>query len=113
MATSATSIRPAEIDLSLLLEESPTTAHICLDPSPGSSADGPTELNPEGMDIDMADVDVSLFGDEPPSLNGVSTANPFDNMMTTRGNNLSLPSLFDASRTITHGDIQKNSQLLK
>ena len=65
MAASATSTRPAEIDLSLLPEEGPTTAHIGLDPSLRSSADRPIELDLEGMDIDMTDVDVSLFGDKP------------------------------------------------
>jgi hypothetical protein len=74
------STRPAETDLSILPEEGPTTAHIGFDPSLGSSADRPIEL-----DIDISDVDVSLFGDEPPS--DISNANPFDNTTITEGDN--------------------------
>ena len=62
LAASATSTRPAEIDLSLLPEEGPTTAHSGLDPC---FADRSIELDLEGMDIDMTDLDVSLVGDKP------------------------------------------------
>ena len=100
------STRPAEIDLSMLPEECPTTAHIGLDPSLGSSADRPIELDLEEMDFDMADVDASLFGDEPP--NGIPAANPFDNTTTIGGNNPSPPSPLEAfyRTTTTDGDSQ-------
>ena len=106
MAALAASTRSAEIDLSMLPEEGPTTAHIGLDPSLGSSADRPIELDLEGMDIDMTDVDVSLFGDEPP--NDIPTANPFDNTTTTGANDPSQPSLLEAFHraTATDGDSQ-------
>jgi hypothetical protein len=65
MAASATSTRPAEIDLSLLPEEGFTTPHTGLDPSLGSSADRPIEHDLEGMDVDMTDMDASLVGGKP------------------------------------------------
>jgi hypothetical protein len=46
------------------------------------------------MDIDTADVDVSLSGDETP--NSIPTANTFDNTTTTGGNNLPPLSLLQA-----------------
>jgi hypothetical protein len=94
--------RPVEIDLSMLPEEGSTTG---LDPSLGSSADRPIELDLEGMDIDMADVDVSLFGDEP--TNDIRTANPFDNTTTAGGDNPSPPpSLLEAFHRATDGNSQ-------
>jgi hypothetical protein len=58
------------------------------------------------MDIDTADVDVSLSGDEPP--NDIPTANPFDNTTTTGGNNPPLLSLLQAFHraAATDGDSQ-------
>ena len=102
MAALAASTQSAEIDLSMLPEEGPTAGHIGLDPSLGSSADRPIELDLEGMDIDMTDVDVSLFGDEP--SNDIPTANPFDNTTATGGNNPSSPSLLEAFHRATAAD---------
>ena len=70
MAALGASTRPAEVDLPMLSKEGPLTAHICLNPSLGSSADRLIELNLEGMDVDMSDVDVSLFGEttSPPQI---------------------------------------------
>ena len=99
MAVLVASTRPAEIDLSMLSEEGPATAHIGLDPLLGSSADRPIDLDLEKMDIDMSDVDVSLFGDESP--NDIPTANLFDNTTTTGGNNPSQPSLLEAFHRAT------------
>ncbi|KAI0307501.1 hypothetical protein B0F90DRAFT_1619626, partial [Multifurca ochricompacta] len=72
LAASEMANRPVEIDLTMLPEEAPAVAHVSLDPSLGSSADRPIELDLEGMDIDMTnvgvtvDVDVkTLFGDGP------------------------------------------------
>jgi len=91
--------------LTMLPEEGPTTAHGGLDPPLGSSADRPIELDLEGMDIDMADVHVSLFGEEP--TNDVPTANPFDNTTATVGGNPSQqPSLLGAFNPPTEGDTQ-------
>lgn len=104
MAALAASTQPVDIDLSMLPEEGPTTAHVGLDPSLGSSADRPIELDLEGMEIDM-NVDVSLFGDEP--TNDIRTANPFDNTTTAGGNNPSPPaSLLEAFHRAT----DENSQ---
>jgi hypothetical protein len=108
MAALVASTRPAEIDLSMLPDEGPTiqTAHIGLDSSLGTSADRPIELDLEGMDIDTANADVSLSGDEPP--NDIPTANPLDNTTTTGGNNPSPPSLLEAFHRATaiDGDSQ-------
>ena len=101
VAASAASTRPAEFDLSLLPEEGPTTAHTNLDPSLRSRADGPIKLDLEGMDIDMIDLDVSIFGDEPPD--DIPTANLFDNTTTTGGSNPS-PPLLEASHRETATD---------
>jgi len=78
--------RPVEIDLTMVPEEGAATTHVSLDPSLGSSADRPIELDLEleGMEIDM---DVSLFGEEP--ANDISTANPFNNPPTAAGENAS------------------------
>ena len=82
--------RPVDIDLSM----GSATTHVGLDPSLGSSADRPIELDLEleGMEIDM---DVSLFGEEP--ANDLSTAIPFNNPPTVAGENASSPpSLLEA-----------------
>jgi hypothetical protein len=110
MAALAASAQPVDIDLSMLPEEGSTTAHVGLDPSLGSSADRPIELDLEGMDIDMTDVDVSLFGDEP--TNDISTANPFDNTTTAGGDNPSTPSLLEAFHTAADGDPQASATAL-
>jgi hypothetical protein len=102
MATFVASTRPAEIDLFMLPEEGPTMAQIGLDPALGSSADRPIELDLEGMDIDMTDVGVSLFGGEPP--NDIPTANTFDSTTTTWGNNPSALSLLEAFHRATATD---------
>ncbi|KAI0296691.1 hypothetical protein BC826DRAFT_1103791 [Russula brevipes] len=81
--TSDMANRQVEIDLTMLPEDARSAAHVRLDPPLGSSADRPIELDLEGVDIDMADMNVSLFGDEP--TNDISTANPFDNTTTTAG----------------------------
>jgi hypothetical protein len=82
--TSDMANRQVEIDLTILPEDGRSAAaHVGLDPSLGSSADRPIELDLEGVDIDMADMNVSLFGDEPTS--DISTANPFNNTATTAG----------------------------
>lgn len=110
MAALAASAQPVEIDLSMLPEEGSTTAHVGLDPSLGSSADRPIELDLEGMDIDMTDVDVSLFGDEP--TNDIPTANPFDNTTTAGGDNPTTPSLLEAFHTAADGDPQASATAL-
>lgn len=93
--------RPVDIDLTMLPEEGPTTTHVGLDPSLGSSADRPIELDLEGMDIDM---DVSLFGDEP--ANDIPNANPFDNTATAAGGNApSPPSLLEAFDGVTQNSV--------
>jgi hypothetical protein len=100
--------RPVDIDLTMLPEERPTTAHVGLDPPLGSSADRPIELDLEleGMDIDMADVDVSLFGDES-TTNDIPTANPFGSTTTAGGDNPSPPaSLLEAFHRATDGNSQ-------
>jgi hypothetical protein len=58
------------------------------------------------MDIDMTDVDASLFGDEPP--NDIPTANSFDDTTTTGGSDPSPRSLLEAFHraTATDGDSQ-------
>ena len=82
LAASDIANQPVDIDLTMLPEEAPATAHVSLDATLGSSADRPIELDLEGMDIDMTNVDVTvdvdvktLFGDEPTS--GISTTNLF------------------------------------
>ena len=74
------------------------TAHtgIGLHPSVRSSTDGPIELDLEGMDIDMTDVDASLVRYQSP------------NDIPTGGNNPSPPSLPEAFHraTATDGDSQ-------
>lgn len=105
IAALAASTQPVEIDLSMLPEEGSTTAHVGLDPSLGSSADRPIELDLEGMEIDMT-VDVSLFGDEP---NDMRAANPFDNTTTAGGDNPSPPaSLLEAFHRATDENSQAN-----
>ena len=108
MAALVASTRPAEIDLSMLPDEGPTiqTIHMGLDPLLGTSADRPIELDLEGMDIDTADVDVSLSGNEPP--NDIPITYPFDNTTTTGGNNPSPSSLLEAFHRATaiDGDSQ-------
>jgi hypothetical protein len=107
LAATEMATQPVDIDLTMLPEEGRTTAHVGLDPPLGSSADRPIELDLEGMDIDMADMDVSLFGEEP--TNDVPTANPnpFDNTTTTVGDNPSQPaSLLGAFNQATEGDSQ-------
>jgi hypothetical protein len=97
--------RPVDIDLTMLPEERPTTAHVGLDPPLGSSA-RPIELDLEGMDIDMTDVDVSLFGDEP-TTNIIPSAIPFDGTTTAGGDNPSPPaSLLEAFNRATDGNSQ-------
>ncbi|KAI9445524.1 hypothetical protein H4582DRAFT_1805408 [Lactarius indigo] len=90
LAASDIANRPVDIDLTMLPEEAPATAHVGLDAALGSSADRPIELDLEGMDIDMTNVDVSvdvdvktLFGDEPTS--GISTTNLFGDTTETAG----------------------------
>jgi len=75
-----------------MLPEEAATAHISLDPSLGSSADRPIELDLdlEGMEIDMG---VSLFGDEP--TNDMSSANLFDHTTAVADDNPSAASLLD------------------
>ena len=106
MAALVASTRPTEIDLSMLSEEGPITAQIGLDSSLGTPADRPIELGMEGMDIDSADADVSLSGNEPP--NDILTENPFDNTTTTGRNNPSPLSLREAFHRATaiDGDSQ-------
>ncbi|KAH9177033.1 hypothetical protein EDB89DRAFT_1845204 [Lactarius sanguifluus] len=97
LAASDISNRPVDIDLTMLPEEAPGAAHVGLDAALGSSADRPIELDLEGMDIDMTNVDVSvdvdvktLFGDEPTS--GMSTTNLFgDTTEATGGNGGNVP----------------------
>jgi hypothetical protein len=91
LAASEMATRPVDIDLTMLPEEGPATAHVGLDATLGSSADRPIELDLEGMDIDMTSVDVTvgvdvktLFGDEPTS--GISTA-LFDDTTGATGSN--------------------------
>ena len=95
--------RPVEIDLTILPEEVPATTHVSLDPSLGSSADRPIELDLEleGMEIDM---DMSLFGEEP--ANDISTAIPFNNPPTAAGENASSPpSLLEAFDGVTQANV--------
>lgn len=78
LAASEITDQPVDIDLTMLPEEAPL----------GSSADRPIELDLEGMDIDMTNVDVdvkTLFGDEP--TGGISTANLFDDPTAAVGGN--------------------------
>lgn len=99
--------QPVEIDLSMMPEEGPSTAHGGLEPALGSSADRPIELDLEGMDIDMTDMHASLFGEEP--TNDVPTTNPFVNTTTTVtvGDNPSQPAaLLGAFNQATEGDSQ-------
>lgn len=77
-AASEMATQPVNMDLTMIREEGPMTAHVGLDPSLGSSADRPIELD---LDIDMTDMHVSLFGDEP--TNDIPTAHSFDNTTTT------------------------------
>ena len=89
LAASEMGNRPVEIDLTMLPEEASTSAHVSLDTTLGSSADRPIELDLEGMDIDMTNVEgVALFGDEPTS--GIPTASLFDD--ATGGNGVNPPS---------------------
>ncbi|KAH9046441.1 hypothetical protein EDB84DRAFT_1466515 [Lactarius hengduanensis] len=87
LAASDIANRPVDIDLTMLPEEAPAAAHVGLDVALGSSADRPIELDLEGMDIDMTNVDVSdvktLFGDEPTS--GISTTNLFGDTTEAAG----------------------------
>jgi hypothetical protein len=84
--------QPVDIDLTMLPEEATTTA---LDPSLGSSADRPIELDLEAMEIDMPDVK-TLFGDEPAS--DISTTNLFGDTTSITGNNTaSLLATFSSS----------------
>ncbi len=104
LAATEMGTRSVDIDLTMLPEEGRRTAHVGLDPPLGSSADRPIELDLE-MDIDMTDVHVSLFGEEP--TNDVPTANPFNNTATTVGDNPSPPaSLLGAFNQATEGDSQ-------
>jgi hypothetical protein len=98
--------QPVDIDLTMMREEGPTTAHVGHDSALGSSADRPIELDLEGMDIDMTDVHASLFGEEP--TNDVPTTNPFVNTTTTTvGDNPSQPAaLLGAFNQATEGDSQ-------
>jgi hypothetical protein len=99
--------QPVDIDLTMMSEGGPTTAHVGLDPALGSSADRPIELDLEGMDIDMTDVHASLFGEEP--TNDIPTTNPFVNTTTTVtvGDNSSQPAaLLGAFNQATEGDSQ-------
>jgi hypothetical protein len=99
--------QPVDIDLTMMSEGGPTTAHVGLDPALGSSADRPIELDLEGMDIDMTDVHASLFGEEP--TNDTPTSNPFVNTTTsvTVGDNPSQPAaLLGAFNQATEGDSQ-------
>jgi hypothetical protein len=107
LAATEMATQSVDIDLTMLPEQGPTTAHGSLDPSLGSSADRPIELDLEGMDIDMTDVHASLFGEEP--TNDVPTSNPFDNTTTTVtvGDNSSQPAaLLGAFNQATEGDSQ-------
>lgn len=107
LAATEMAAQSVDIDLTMLPEQGATTAHVGLDPSLGSSADRPIELDLEGMDIDMTDVHASLFGEEP--TNDVPTANSFDNTTTTVtvGDNSSQPAaLLGAFNQATEGDSQ-------
>lgn len=93
LAASDLAGRPVDIDLTMLQEEAGGTAHVGLDSTLGSSADRPIELDLEGMDIDMTNVDVTtvgvdvktLFGDEP--TDGISTTNLFGDTTEALGGN--------------------------
>jgi hypothetical protein len=103
LAASEMAARQVDIDLTMLPEEASTAAHVSLDPSLGSSADRPIELDLEAMEIDISNVDVgvgvdvkTLFGDEPNS--DISTANLFGDTMAVTGNNApSLLATFSSS----------------
>jgi len=89
--------RPVEIDLTMLPEEGHAATHVGLDPSLGSSADRPIELD---LELEGIGMDVSLFGEEP--ANDISTANPFNNPPTAAGENASSPpSLLGAFDEVT------------
>ena len=89
--------RPVEIDLTMLPEEAHAATHVGLDPSLGSSADRPIELD---LELEGIGMDVSLFGEEP--ANDISTANPFNNPPTAAGENASSPpSLLGAFDEVT------------
>ena len=89
LAASELSNRPVDIDLTMLPEEASASAHVSLDAALGSSADRPIELDLEGMDIDMTNVEgvdvKTLFGDEPTS--GMSTTNLFGDTTEALGGN--------------------------
>lgn len=93
LAASEMGNRSVDIDLTMLPEEAAGTAHVGLDSALGSSADRPIELDLEGMDIDMTNVDVTtvgvdvktLFGDEP--TDGISTTNLFGDTTEALGGN--------------------------
>jgi hypothetical protein len=107
LAATEMATQPVDIDLTMLPEQGPTTAHVGLDASLGSSADRPIELDLEGMDIDMTDVHASLFGEEP--ANDVPAVNPFDNTTTTvtvRDNPSQPAALLGAFNQATEGDSQ-------
>ncbi|KAH9043819.1 hypothetical protein EDB85DRAFT_722868 [Lactarius pseudohatsudake] len=70
MAALAAANQPVDIDLTMLPEEAPAAAHVGLDVALGSSADRPIELDLEGMDIDMTNVDTNLFGDTTEAAGG-------------------------------------------
>jgi len=96
LAASEISNRPVDIDLTMLPEEARAATHVGLGASLGSSADRPIELDLEGMDIDMTNVDVTvdvdvktLFGDEPRS--SISTTNLFDDTTAATGGNAPSP----------------------
>jgi hypothetical protein len=92
LAASEMANQSVDIDLTMLPEEAPGTAHVGLDNALGSSADRPIELDLEGMDIDMTNVDVTvgvdvktLFGDEP--TGGISTTDLFGDTTEALGGN--------------------------
>jgi len=86
----ALAARPVDIDLTVMREEG-AMAHVGLDPSLGSSAERPIELDLDGVEIDM---DVSLFGDEP--MNDMSSANLFNSTTAVAEDNPSAASLLEA-----------------
>lgn len=99
LAASEMGNRSVDIDLTILPEDAAGTAHVGLDSTLGSSADRPIELDLEGMDIDMTNVDVTtvgvdvktLFGDEP--TGGISATNLFgDTTEALVGNGGNAPS---------------------
>jgi hypothetical protein len=93
------STRPVDIDLTMAPEGGTTTAHVGLDPSLGSSADRPIEL-----DLELEGMDIDLFGDGP--TNDIPTANPFNNTAITAGAIVSSPpSLLEAFEGVTQASV--------